>query len=228
MLSSSKVGEGKYLEQPKPLIIEHLKSIKDVLFVPYAGVAVTWNDYTDKVQSALPEFAIKGIHQYANPKQAIEQASAIMIGGGNTFNLLAELYNNDLIEAIKNRVKQGIAYVGWSAGSNICGLSIKTTNDMPIVQPASFAALSLINVQLNPHYTNYVTPGHNGETRDQRINEFCVLEPTVSVIGIQEGSAILLKDNKATLVGDRDGVVFKGTNKTTLASNRDISALCFA
>lgn len=223
LLSSSRVGNSNYLEQARPHILEHLDGINEITFVPYAGVSISWDEYTQKVQEALPELNISNIHNNPNPAEAAANAKAFLVGGGNTFNLLNCLYQFSLIEVIKARVKQGIPYIGWSAGSNIAGVSIKTTNDMPIVQPPSFDSFGFVNAQINPHYTDYVAPGHNGETRDMRIQEFCILEKSTSVIGIQEGSALQIKDRNIRLVGDLDAVEFLGLNKTNLAPGADLS-----
>lgn len=223
MLSSSRVGSEGYLQHAIPMIDQHLRDHKEVLFVPFAGVSVNWDEYTAMVQTALPHLTIKGIHQYTDAKQAIKSAQAIAVGGGNTFNLLHQLYEQDLLKLIQQRVRQGLPYIGWSAGSNICGKSIRTTNDMPIMQPKSFDALNLVPFQLNPHYSDYQPPGHNGETRAQRIQEFCILHPTTPVIGIREGSALLLQRNQLTLKGELDGLVFKGTSQTVITANQDLS-----
>lgn len=223
MLSSSRKNDEPYLAHAQTMINEHLSEVTDVLFIPFAGVSVSWDEYTQKVQEALPQFTVTGIHQYSCAAEAIQKAQAILVGGGNTFNLLHELYSQDLLQAIQQRVVEGVPYVGWSAGSNLCGLSIKTSNDMPIIQPLSFTTFGFVNAQLNPHYTDYVAPNHNGETRDQRIAEFCTLYPNIPVIGIREGSALLRAGDKLTLLGDLDGVVFKGKGKQTLAAGSDIS-----
>ncbi len=209
MLSSSRKGSEEYLAHALSMITSHIRNIKDVLFIPYAGVTLSWDDYTQKVQDALPHLRISGIHEYPNTKEAINNAKAILVGGGNTFNLLSQLYKQDILADIQQSVKQGTPYIGWSAGSNICGNSIRTTNDMPIIQPPSFDALNFVPFQLNPHYTDYQPPGHNGETRAQRIEEFCTLNPKMPVIGIREGSALLLKDKQLTLEGELEGVVFE-------------------
>ncbi len=209
MLSSSRKGSEEYLAHAFSMITSHIRNIKDVLFIPYAGVTLSWDDYTQKVQDALPHLRISGIHEYPNTKEAINNAKAILVGGGNTFNLLSQLYKQDILADIQQSVKQGTPYIGWSAGSNICGNSIRTTNDMPIIQPPSFDALNFVPFQLNPHYTDYQPSGHNGETRAQRIEEFCTLNPKMPVIGIREGSALLLKDKQLTLEGELEGVVFE-------------------
>jgi dipeptidase E len=153
---------------------------------------------------------VSSIHQYSDPKQAIKDADGILVGGGNTFQLLNELYRYDLIHLINEQVSNGKPYIGWSAGSNITGLSIRTTNDMPIVEPASFTGLKLLPFQLNPHYTNYQAPGHNGETRAQRLLEFTLVDPITPVIGIQEGTALWRRGDTLTLVGDKEAYLFHG------------------
>ncbi|MDU0355438.1 dipeptidase PepE [Paraglaciecola aquimarina] len=158
MLSSSRVGDEAYLDHAIPMINQHLAGITDVLFVPFAGVSINWDDYTAKVQTALPQLKIIGLHQQTDAKKAIQSAPAILVGGGNTFNLLHQLYEQDLLTIMQDSVKQGVPYIGWSAGSNICGNSIRTTNDMPIIQPKSFAALNFVPFQINPHYTDYQPP----------------------------------------------------------------------
>lgn len=223
MLSSSKVGDGGYLESAKEMICSHLAGIKDVLFIPFAGVTVDWDDYTDAVRQALPEFNIQGLHQSNDALATLTSANAILVGGGNTFNLLNELYAQDLITALRERVCQGVPYIGWSAGSNICGNSIRTTNDMPIIEPPSFDALNLLPVQLNPHYSDYHPPGFNGETRAQRIAEFCALNPDMPVIGIREGTALSRDNDKLMLLGNLDGIVFKGDQQITIQPGQDLS-----
>jgi dipeptidase E len=223
MLSSSRVGSEDYLQHAIPMLDQHLPDIKELLFIPFAGVTVSWNNYTAKVQDALPDYKIKGIHQFSNAYDALKNAQAIVVGGGNTFNLLNELYQQDLLDMVKSQVTKGIPYVGWSAGSNICGNSIRTTNDMPIIQPPSFDALNFVPFQLNPHYTDYQAPGHNGETRAQRIEEFCVLNPKMPVVGIREGTALLLQQGKLVLKGELGGVLFDGSEQRLIKPHQDLS-----
>jgi dipeptidase E len=223
MLSSSRVGSEDYLQHAIPMLNQHLPNIKEILFIPFAGVSVSWDDYTTKVQDALHNYQVKGIHQFPNAHQALENAQAILVGGGNTFNLLNQLYQQDLLDTVKSQVNKGTPYVGWSAGSNICGNSIRTTNDMPIVQPPSFNALNFVPFQLNPHYTDYQAPGHNGETRAQRIEEFCILNPKMPVIGIREGGALLLQGDSLLLKGELDGVVFEDGKQRVIHTNQDLS-----
>jgi dipeptidase E len=223
MLSSSRYGDFEYLAYAKEWIDQHLGDITDILFVPYAGVTVSWDAYTQMVSTALPNMKVTGIHESKDPKLAITEAKAILIGGGNTFNLLHLLYEHDLVDAIKQKVEQGTPYIGWSAGSNICGMSIKTTNDMPIVEPLSFSALHFVNAQLNPHYTDYVAPNFHGETRDQRLAEFCILNPSVPVLAIREGSALLIRNNKLSLLGDLNGFVFSPNAKIAFESSQNLT-----
>ncbi|WP_371379393.1 dipeptidase PepE [Thalassotalea aquiviva] len=227
LLSSSREGNTEYLSHAKPMINDHLKGITEVLFIPYAGVSISYDEYTERVQSALSDcqITIVGIHQCADPIAAVKEAKAIAVGGGNTFHLLHQLYQHKLVKEIQTRVNDGCPYIGWSAGSNIAGMSIKTTNDMPIIQPKSFDALNLVPIQLNPHYTDFNPPGHNGETREQRLQEFMVLNPTTYVIGIQEGSALKMQNNHLRLIGGKQGFVFKAGDKTTVEDQSDLSHL---
>lgn len=223
MLSSSRYAEFEYLAYAKEWIQTHLGETTNLLFIPYAGVTVGWDAYTDMVQAALPNTKVTGIHEADDPKSALMQADAILVGGGNTFNLLHLLYENELIDIIKLKVEQGTPYIGWSAGSNICGQSIRTTNDMPIIAPKSFDALHFVNAQLNPHYTDYVPPDFHGETRDQRLAEFCTLNRSTPVLAIREGTALLIRNNKMTLLGKLNGYVFASDNKIAFDNTQDLS-----
>ena len=132
-----------------------------------------------------------------------------MVGGGNSFKLLNEVYENNLVNCIQEAVKGGTAYIGWSAGSNLACPTIKTTNDMPIVCPPSFSALNFIPFQINPHYIHGNPPGHNGETREQRLLEFLEVNPTIVVIGLREGTMLKIDGNNIKLIGDRTARIFK-------------------
>ncbi|GAB5382247.1 MAG: dipeptidase PepE [Aliiglaciecola sp.] len=225
MLSSSRAGQGAYLESATKLIQDVLSPVEEVLFIPYAGVTLKWDDYLKKVQQALPFLTIQSIHQCPSPKDALLNAKSIMVGGGNTFNLLRQLQDQGLTDVIVQRVNAGVPYVGWSAGANLCGNSIRTTNDMPIIQPLSFDALNLVPFQINPHYSDYQPPGHNGETRAERIKEFCALNPDMPVIGIREGSALYREGQNLSLLGELDGVLFTGENVKTITKSDNLSYL---
>jgi len=173
---------------------------------------------------------VKGIHQFDDAVTAVNNAKAIVIGGGNTFHLLHQLYENDLLSAINEKINLGIPYIGWSAGSNVAGTTICTTNDMPIIEPRSFTALNLVPFQLNPHYTDFNPPGHNGETREQRLAEFMVINPEMPIVGIVEGSALKLVDDKLSLIAfaeieKPDGFLFEAGSKRTIHVNEEISHL---
>ena len=230
LLSSSRVGETKYLAHALNMIKAKLNGVTELLFVPYAGVTVNYDEYTQMVQNALDEIGVNvtGIHQFDDPIAAVNAAQAIAVGGGNTFHLLHQLYQQDLISVIQNKVATGTPYIGWSAGSNIAGLSIRTTNDMPIIEPKSFTALNFVDFQLNPHYTDFNPPGHNGETRAQRLAEFMVLNPETPIVAIVEGTALDITENTLRLTcdsGNNSGYVFKGGSKSTVTTEDDLSYL---
>ncbi|GGW75139.1 dipeptidase PepE [Alteromonas halophila] len=229
MLSSSRKDQEAYLEHARAHILAHLGDIRDILFIPYAAVTKTYDEYVDAVAEALPECTVTGIHSYEDPVCAIHQAhergQAILVGGGNTFHLLHQLYNLGLIVPLKHVIADGTPYIGWSAGSNICGLSIRTTNDMPIIEPPSFDALAIVPFQLNPHYSDYQPPNHNGETRDERLTEFTTLANTTPVVAIREGTALLYTDNTLTLEGELGGFVFQSDEKRPIDAGSDLNYL---
>ena len=229
LLSSSRQGDEAYLEHARAHILAHLGERRELLFVPYAAVTQTYDAYVEAVQKALPECSVVGLHRASDPVKAVTQAKenhqAIVTGGGNTFHLLYTLYEQKLIAPLQNAIADGTPYIGWSAGSNICGMSIRTTNDMPIIEPPSFNALNILPFQLNPHYTDYQPPGHNGETRDQRLAEFTVLNPKTPVVATREGTALLLTDNTLTLRGEKGGFVFTGEEKRPVAAGESLTQL---
>lgn len=225
MLSSSRAHNSEYLAPNRELIDRHLGERKQLLFVPFAGVSVSYDEYTAMVQQALPEYQVVGIHQFADPIQAIAQAEGILVGGGNTFHLLYQLHIQALIAPIQEAVKAGTPYIGWSAGSNICGATIRTTNDMPIIEPPSFNALGFVPFQLNPHYTDDHPKDFHGETRDQRLTEFSLLHPNIPIVGIREGSALILHEKSLKLADIEDGIQFLNAEKTVIPKGCDLSHL---
>ena len=209
--NSTNFGE-PFLQYPIRTIQQFLgPAISEVLFVPYAGVRISFSDYAARVRERFREIgiAVTSVHETENPAAAVERSSAIVIGGGNTFCLLDRLYAHGLVERIRERVLQGVPYVGWSAGSNVACPTIRTTNDMPVVEPPSLNALGLVPFQINPHYTDATLPNHGGETRAERLMEFLEMNPTLTVIGLREGTMLRVEDEKIELLGDKPARVFR-------------------
>ena len=224
LISNSTMAGEPYLDYPKKNIQNFLgkKSVK-ALFIPYAGVTFSFDEYEEKVKSKFNEIGhdIVSIHHFDDPVQAVKDAEAIVIGGGNTFNLAKMMQENNLIEAIYNRVKEGAPYIGWSAGSNMACPSIRTTNDMPIVEPQSFDVLNLIPFQINPHFLDAHPDGHGGETREDRIMEFVELNRNIYVAGLREGCMFLFENGKLSHIGRRDCRIFKYGTDTFELSSKD-------
>lgn len=227
LLSSSRTHGTGYLEHARDWIAAHFTGIQAALFVPYAGVTIDWDGYTDNVRQALAPLgiAVTGIHTTANPAMAVQDAAALIIGGGNTFQLLNSLYRFQLVEPIRARVAAGMPYLGWSAGSNVACPTIRTTNDMPIVEPPSFAALNLFPCQINPHFTDAMPPAHMGETRSQRINEFLIANPHATVLGLPEGGALQLQGNTLQLHGKRPWLFRHGSAAREIETAEELGFL---
>lgn len=210
--STSTVHGSGYLDYILNELAIFFKDITTVLFIPYARPSgITHDEYTSKAHEAFSKIGktVAGIHTFDDPVFAIESAEAIFVGGGNTFVLLNQLYKYNLIPALKRIITHGTPYLGTSAGSNICGLTIKTTNDMPIAYPPSFNALGLVPFNLNPHYLDPdSTLKHMGETRETRIKEFHAFN-TQPVIGLREGSWLLVKGNSIILKGPLTARIFE-------------------
>ncbi|MDH3215453.1 MAG: dipeptidase PepE [Candidatus Krumholzibacteria bacterium] len=211
LLSNSTNYQQEYLQHAEGPIKRILGSIPSVLFVPYAGVTVSFQQYKFLVGKRFEAmgYELESIHDMKDPRAAVRRADAIAVGGGNTFHLLHHLYEADLIPAIRERAMSGMPYIGWSAGSNVTCPTIKTTNDMPIVELPSFDALGLVPFQINPHYLDSHPNGHQGETREQRILEFVEANPDVYVVGLREGSILSVLDSRIELLGERTIRVFK-------------------
>lgn len=201
LLSNSTSAGFPYFQLWSSTVMSFLpESVRDVLFIPFAGVTIDWDDYTARVQAALPDLKLTAAHRVPDVQAAVRSAAAIMIGGGNTFNLLSELQQRDLLQLIRDRVSSGSAcYIGWSAGSNVATPDIATTNDMPIVWPEKQAALSLVPFNLNPHYTQGKPPGHQGESRDDRLNE-AILKVKRNIVAVSEGIGILVENDSLKII----------------------------
>ncbi len=233
--SSSRTGNGGYLETAAPVIdkfLSHLtnnNSTINIAFVPFASADNDYEEYTSKVKAALsPSYNIITVTN-DNATAVIEAADVIMVGGGNTFKLLHGLYATNALQLIKQKVNSGVPYIGWSAGSNITGATICTTNDMPIINPGSFDALGFFPFQINPHYYNITVAGFNGETRDQRLQEFLQLNPAVPIVALPEGTALLLQEGNLLLTGSAAAFVLTNTNreflKTTIEPGQELGYL---
>ena len=217
--NSTNYGE-PYLMWPRPFIrdfaVKH--GFRKVLFIPYAGVSLSaegleksYDVYEERVKAVFKELGleIESIHHKQNPLKAVFEAQAIAVGGGNTFHLVHQMQQKGLMQAIRERVKGGLPYMGWSAGSNVACPTLMTTNDMPIIQPPSFECMGLIPFQINPHYLDKNPEGHGGETREARIEEFLIINPHLSVAGLREGTLLEVSCKGMELKGARPMRLFR-------------------
>ncbi|MCB0736203.1 MAG: dipeptidase PepE [Bacteroidetes bacterium] len=204
LLSNSTMPGQPYFDWPKPHVKAFLgQAVKEILFVPFAAVTISFNEYEQAFANAVEPlgYKVRGIHKEADMVAAVESAEVIAVGGGNTFQLVKMLHENELIEAINRVVKNGTPYMGWSAGSNVACPTVKTTNDMPIVYPPSFDGINLVNFQINPHFTNQTIPNHGGETRSQRLKEFMQVNQEIVVYGVPEGAFLKVEGDKLSYHG---------------------------
>ena len=211
LASTSTVYGGTYLSYLQDELIDFFTGIDEILFVPYARPSgITHDEYTQIAQQFFNRVGkrVVGLHTFADPKKAIRQAKAIFTGGGNTFVLVNQLYGLEVMDVLREAVEKGTLYMGTSAGSNIAGQTMQTTNDMPIVYPPSFKTLGLVPFNINPHYLDPDPQSkHKGETRETRIKEFHVFNDT-PVIGLREGSWLRVEDEKVSLKGDLTARIF--------------------
>ena len=212
LASTSTLYGGKYLEYIKSEIAELFTGIDEIVFIPFARPGgVSHDDYTQKAKEFFAQLNIKvkGLHEFDNPKSALYDAKGFFTGGGNTFLLVKTLHELDLMLALKENVQNDKPYLGTSAGSNIGGLNMKTTNDMPIVYPSSFDCMGLVPFNLNPHYLD-PNPDlkHNGETRETRIQEYLTQNDT-KVVGLREGNWIRKIGNRITVEGKETTRIFE-------------------
>jgi dipeptidase E len=209
LISNSTLYGSGYLEHAETEIRDFLGSLTRVLFVPFA--LADHNAYATQARARFEKmgYALESLHEATNKLQSVNNAEAIFIGGGNTFRLLKALYDFELLELIKKRATDGMPYIGSSAGSNVAAPTIRTTNDMPIVEPPSFTALRLVSFQINPHYLD-PDPGsrHMGETREERLLQF-LEENETPVIGLREGAMIRVEHGSAELKGSSGARIFR-------------------
>ncbi len=209
LLSNSRSVDGSYLVHAMPLIRAISAGLTRVLFVPFAGVTTSWDEYTANVQAVVEPLGLRLAGAHTVDGKEVGAAELIMVGGGNTFQLLKECRERGLLDAIRARVQAGIPYVGWSAGAVLASPTIRTTNDMPIVDPRGFEALGLVDFQINAHYTNELPTGHQGETRNQRLAEFLVANPQARVVALPEGNWLDVADGRATFGGPKAGYLLR-------------------
>jgi len=211
LMSSSRKDSLGYLEHADAQIHTLLRNEpRKVLFVPFAGVTFSFDTYEGMVKPVFERlgYALESIHHSADPVRAVNEADAIAVGGGNTFALLRRMYAAGIVDAIRAKVRAGTPYVGWSAGSNVACPTIRTTNDMPIVQPPSLRALGLVPFQINPHFISGKPAGHNGESREERLAEFLEINAPEQVFALPEGSALYSDGTTGTVLGERHALVF--------------------
>jgi len=227
--STSTVYGLGYLEYLLPTLEQHFNDTDTIVFIPYARPSgISHDDYTNKVAKAFAKIGKKvvGLHTFENPVKAIEEAKGIFTGGGNTFLLVKQLYKTEVMFALKAALIKGTPYLGCSAGSNITGLTMETTDDMPIVYPPSFQTLGMVPFNINPHYLDPIEGStHMGETRETRINEFHVFN-TQPVLGLREGSWLEVRGSKITLRGELTARLFRQNQKPIeIEPNSDLSNL---
>ena len=229
LISNSTMPGEPYLGYPKGEIKKFL-GVKPInaLFIPFAAVTFSFDLYATKVEERFAEIGhhITSIHRVLNPVKAVLEAEAIVVGGGNTWQLVRKLYDNQLMEPIRQKVINGTPFIGWSAGSNIACPTLRTTNDMPVIHPHSFDCLGLIPFQINPHYLDAHPEGHGGETREQRILEFLEVNPSIIVAGLREGTMFKYENSTLSLIGDKKVRIFrKGFEPLELDSSANLDFL---
>lgn len=229
LISNSTMPGEAYLDYPKNEIKNFLgEKPLTALFIPYAAVTFSFGDYEQKVAERFAElgFQVKSIHHFNDPVKAVNDAEAIVVGGGNTWQLVRMMHDNLLMETIREKVQKGTPYIGWSAGSNVACPTLRTTNDMPIIDPKGFDTTGLVPFQINPHYLDANPEGHGGETREQRIEEFMEINPDVYVVGLREGTMLHVENDQMRLIGSRTACIFKkGSAPIELSSEDDFSFL---
>jgi dipeptidase E len=230
LISNAKREGLGYLEHAQGQIADFLgPAVRRVAFVPYAAVRKTYDRYVEDVTPALVGFGGKevvGIHAVADKLRLIGEADAIMVGGGNTWKLLGMMREERLLPAIRDRVRGGVPYLGWSAGSNVACPTIQTTNDMPIADAGGYDALGFVPFQINPHYLHGNPPGFKGETREDRILEYLELHRDVVVAGLREGTMLRVEDEATELIGESPCRIFRfGREPEEIEPGGDLSFL---
>lgn len=209
LISNSTLHGSGYLDHAESELRETLSLIKRVLFVPFALYDRDAYTAAARTRFAAMGYELDSVHEATDAVKAVEAAEAIFIGGGNTFRLLDNLYRQNLLPPIRRRVAEGMLYIGSSAGSVVAAPTIKTTNDMPIVQPPTFDSLGLITFQINAHYLDPdPNSTHMGETREERLNQF-LEENATPVVGLREGCMIRVEQGVHQLKGSTGARIFR-------------------
>lgn len=216
LASTSTLFGEKYLEYLLEELAVFFNGVTQITFIPYARPGgISHDDYTAVAAKAFNKIdkKVKGIHTFKNIQEAMDSSEAFFCGGGNTFLLVKQLYELNVIGSLKEKIENGVPYMGTSAGSNIAGVSMHTTNDMPIVHPPSFKTMKLVPFNINAHYLDPDPKStHNGETRETRIKEFHTVNKT-PVVGLREGSYLLVNDKNVVLKGEHTARIFKANEQ---------------
>ncbi len=229
LISNSTMPGEPYLGYPMPEIAKFLgnQSLK-TLFIPFAAVTFSFDTYEAKVKERFEALnhPLSSIHHAKEYAKAVSEAEAIVVGGGNTWQLVRMMNESGLFPLIRERVMAGIPFIGWSAGSNVACPTLRTTNDMPIIDPKGFGCLNLVPFQINPHYLDKNPEGHGGETREQRIEEFLEINPETYVVGLREGTMLRMEGGELRLIGERSIRIFKkGLVPVELGEKDDLNFL---
>lgn len=229
IISTSTISGSAYLAYIEKEISQHFQNAQRILLVPFARPGgITHEAYTAKAANVFKKLGLemKGAHEFTQATEALNWAEGVFVGGGNTFLLLKTLYETNYFKAIQQKVNAGLPYMGTSAGANMTGLSIGTTNDMPIVYPPSFDAFGFVPFNINPHYLDpNPNSKHMGETRETRIQEFH-LQHQQAVVGLREGSALKVTDNQIEIIGDLSVRLFEcGKKAREISPTEDLSFL---
>jgi dipeptidase E len=224
LISNSTMPGEPYLRYPMPEIKKFLgnQPLK-AIFIPYAAVTFSFDEYESKVKERFAELhhSLESIHHFEDSINAIKEAEVIVVGGGNTWQLVRMMNDKALFQPIRERILAGIPFIGWSAGSNIACPTLRTTNDMPIIDPKGFDCLRVVPFQINPHYLDKNPEGHGGETREQRIQEFLEINPDIFVVGLREGTMLRREGDQLTLIGERPARIFKKGNTPEELNHHD-------
>jgi dipeptidase E len=221
LLLSNSTSDRGYLVDALFEIEPFARGIREATFIPYAAVTRSWDAYEARVADALAPtgLRIRSVHHASDPATAVRNAELLIVGGGNTFNLLHQCRRIGVLEALAERVRSGARYIGWSAGANLACPTIRTTNDMPVIDPEGFDALGFVPFQINPHFTDVIPGGHHGETRSERLAEFTTLNPSMPVLALPEGSWVRVSGATMTLGGERGALwIVDGRESETLVA----------